>query len=208
MRRAFLRDAMDCFKTPILKSAFWETEENSVIPVLVAPMRTDGGWSDLDWYSYHEVVGGVDGAEVALKDVFVSHSRSKYFEKLAAAIPPRARQEQAYVFLDPDSGIETPWGKATQDHVHVREVLALALMRPVSAVAVYQHQYRRKEGASLRGIAYMEDALYRLRTEHTETCGYYGGAVSMLFVGKPNVIEKIRERLAKFAGTMAEDRVR
>lgn len=208
MRRTFLRDSMDSFKSQILQHVFWDEQNLAPKPLWVVPMRTDGGWTDQHWFLYHENLGGVKRAGIVDTSVFTALNRADYFNGVRKQLELQ-HPHVVGVFIDPNNGMTPPRGTATKDHVRRDEIQLLLSLENVEVVAVYQHQFRSNKKTPLRGISYVEDALLRAASPDYHVCGYFGGAVSMLFICKTQqAVNEVRKRLMSFAGPMTEDRVR
>jgi hypothetical protein len=193
---------MDSFKGAVLAAAYPARKTR----LYILPMRTDERWEEAYWRLYASIVLGDDSLinRVLMQNRPFRHGRrNKYFEEALTEIP-----NNCDVFLDPDTGLETPWGTAGKEHVKTGNVRML-LTGSQRVVALYQHQFRTGLNSQvLKGNDYLIYAVDRLQPSGDEmVTAIYGGGVSMIFAGTHDRIEAIREKLIEFAGPTADKRV-
>jgi hypothetical protein len=208
MRRDWLRDAMDSYKDDVLRAAFSDREKAGR-QLYVFPMRTDAPWGEEDWELYARIVLGDEGRvdRVLHREMeFSNVGRAAYFgnDGGAAAWPPPSHD----FFLDPDTGIQTPWNTAGTEHVKFSDVERLRPADSEAVVAVYQHKFNSNVDGGLRGIGYVEDVIGRCPVG-MNCLGVYGGSVSIIFFARDGEgLRGIRQNLNSLLGSVAGDRIK
>jgi hypothetical protein len=164
-------------------------------------MRTDPEWGMDCWRLYAQIVFGRQRATEKIlgqNRQFLSGGREAYFAAVLEEIPETV--DRVDFFLDPDTGLETQSGRSDKRHVRFDDVKDILKQHPTSTIVIYQHRYRTED--------YLVHVVNRTKEQGLVALGYYGGSVSMVFIGLMDErLALIRSRLGTFAGPKSDERV-
>lgn len=194
MKRKYLRDALDSFKSEVLSRAFPDGRLRAV------PLWTSGRWTVDERRLYAQVVLGapdLEGTHVFVKPFpQAGPARDRYLDGV------RSWMAECDLFLDPDTGVRADAGMpTTRPNRFLRLSELSGLLAGGRVVAIYQHRAAFKVPGSgrLKDSAYLEPILEAMQGWHR--VAIYGGNVSIVFASKTRGrIDEIRKRLMQFAG--------